>query len=311
MLLGHITRKRVIHSVRAEFERTAREIEGGLTSAGTHPLTNSTIHWPKKEQLCFPVFVQGRESNETCADRTAPSGGLQLQRSRISEPRDSTVGCPRALETCPHLLPEVVSSRTPSPLEFQSLSSLSSSSPALSPVEALNVVGKEGEAMAPPEHSTPSHSAPRDLPNTTISSSTQPESPPPSSPIDMNSVHSPSPGQPVSQLMSSPSSSLSDEHSIEPPSPRQPASPHATQTSVRGGESVHREQLASDDTLEDCGDMLSSGPAVRMSFPRDRSELLELRGQLVMELVWLRQAIASRQSVSHDGGGGLGVYTQR
>ena len=52
--------------------------------------------------------------------------------------------------------------------------------------------------------------------------------------------------------------------------------------------------------------MLGSGPALRMSLPRDKSELLELRRQLVMELVWLRQAIASRQSVSHNGGGGLG-----
>ena len=43
--------------------------------------------------------------------------------------------------------------------------------------------------------------------------------------------------------------------------------------------------------------LLGSGPVAEGSFPKDRHSLLELRSETAMELVWLKQAIVSRQKV--------------
>ena len=66
------------------------------------------------------------------------------------------------------------------------------------------------------------------------------------------------------------------------------------------GEECEGEQHSSSDVSDSLFQLLL-GPDSLMEerFPKDRDSLLELRSHMAMELVWLKQAIASRQKVSH------------
>ena len=66
------------------------------------------------------------------------------------------------------------------------------------------------------------------------------------------------------------------------------------------GEECEGEQHSSSDVSDSLFQLLL-GPDSLMEerFPKDRDSLLELKSHMVMELVWLKQAIASRQKVSH------------
>ena len=66
------------------------------------------------------------------------------------------------------------------------------------------------------------------------------------------------------------------------------------------GEECEGEQHSSSDVSDSLFQLLL-GPDSLMEehLPKDRDSLLELRSHMAMELVWLKQAIASRQKVSH------------
>ena len=66
------------------------------------------------------------------------------------------------------------------------------------------------------------------------------------------------------------------------------------------GEECEGEQHSSSDASDSLFQLLL-GPDSLMEerLPKDRDSLLELRSHMAMELVWLKQAIASRQKVSH------------
>ena len=66
------------------------------------------------------------------------------------------------------------------------------------------------------------------------------------------------------------------------------------------GEECEGEQHSSYDASDSLFQLLL-GPDSLMEehFPKDRDSLLELKSHMAMELVWLKQAIASRQKVSH------------
>ena len=66
------------------------------------------------------------------------------------------------------------------------------------------------------------------------------------------------------------------------------------------GEECEGERHSSSDVADSLFQLLL-GPDSLMEerLPKDRDSLLELRSHMAMELVWLKQAIASRQKVSH------------
>ena len=66
------------------------------------------------------------------------------------------------------------------------------------------------------------------------------------------------------------------------------------------GEECEGEQHSSSDVSDSLFQLLL-GPDSLMEehLPKDRDSLLELRSHMAMELIWLKQAIASRQKVSH------------
>ena len=66
------------------------------------------------------------------------------------------------------------------------------------------------------------------------------------------------------------------------------------------GEECEGEQHSSSDVSDSLFQLLlDPDPLMEERLPKDRDSLLELRSHMAMELVWLKQAIASRQKVSH------------
>ena len=66
------------------------------------------------------------------------------------------------------------------------------------------------------------------------------------------------------------------------------------------GEECEGEQHSSSDVSDSLFQLLlGPDPLMEERLPKDRDSLLELRSHMAMELVWLKQAIASRQKVSH------------
>ena len=49
MLLGHVTRQRLVHSVREEYQRVVQEIDAENASC---------VNWPKLNTLCLPIFTE-------------------------------------------------------------------------------------------------------------------------------------------------------------------------------------------------------------------------------------------------------------
>lgn len=67
-MCGRHLRRQLVHSVREEYEKTVKEIEGG----------ESSIRWPRRGTLCFPVFAEpGEEVVTPDQDESLSSGQLQ------------------------------------------------------------------------------------------------------------------------------------------------------------------------------------------------------------------------------------------
>ena len=102
-----------------------REIEGGVDGATAHSLTNCTIQWPRKGTLCLPVFMEEGEAMVTHPEGGQFMGGPGGQSSDEFHDEEGGPGFSRPPQVCPYPLPEAGSScsRSPSPLEVQSLTS--------------------------------------------------------------------------------------------------------------------------------------------------------------------------------------------
>ena len=294
MALGHLTRKQLIASVRVEFEEAVGEIEGGVEETSARRLTHHAIYWPRNNQLCFPVFLpRGTRINNEPIDIDSD----KTERSARDNQFTSTCGNTDLVHT------STVSDSTAALVTISSdgISSFSSSisnsntittsppfiSPSWQPEHTVSRKGREEESVssAVTTITSPSH--------------TLPISAPPHTEHPSSSSHSSS--------STSSSSSFFPEESVEKREEMKEEE-EEEETIKKGEEERKEEEEKEEKENEEEGDVEINRGAVSSerarenspTFSADRESLIEQRARMVMELVWLKQAIASRQNVRNQ-----------
>ena len=360
LVLGHHVRRKLVRSLREEYEKMVREIEGGVDGATAHSLTNCTIQWPRKGALCLPVFVEEGDMvthpegkamathPEGEAMVTHPEGGQFMggprgQSSDEFHDEEGGPGFSRPPQVCPYPLPEAgsSSSRSPSPLEVQSLTSDPSLTSLITTASCQKqLTQSESESRQYTQCgatvlsvTTSTRCGLTEVGDDTLNvcnlqtDNENLQSGSPSMPIAEATQHNHSAATEESVLSvsltsldSSTSSVLSetsratsvchrDEESVSMEAEKSiSACQNTTDANPRSKDlrQLHGERLGSvdgggggdsDEVL--IQELLGSEPLMQQnSLPRDKHSLQELRVQTAMELVWLRQAIMSRQRVS-------------
>ena len=267
--MGHVVRRQLLHQVREEYERTAQEIRTGSCL----PLANQVVHWPKKNALCYPVFNDrveeisehhvhgycGREGNKSSALSNTSSPG----RDELSN-TEPPIACDGKAEFQPTLTESGHGLQIRAAAKHTSASVVLFGSPPQSSLSTL--LDSQGECRLvfnPDQRETSS------LPSTTVNSS-----------------------------------SINDQFAKQPPLV-QDRSPHIIPSvplpciTTAADSQPHLKsgvpQLEGDTVDES---WLGSFRPTVSDLPQDRESLMELRAQLAVELLWIKQAIASRQNVS-------------
>jgi len=272
ILLGHVVRRQLLHQVREEYERTVQEIRTGSSL----PLANQVIHCPKKNALCYPVFkdrveemsehhahsYHGREGTKSSAVSDAASPGMHESSNILN--LETSVACGDVAEIQPTITVSGHGLDIGAATQRESASDVHSESPLSSEKTSLSTLLDSQGAGSLVYNTDQSQTS--TLPSSTASVNEQFEKQPPlvqnQSPPLLTSV-------PVPATVA-----VSD------------SQPH-WKSAVS--------QLEGDTVDEHCLEL--SGPAFS-DLPQDRKSLMELRAQLSVELLWIKQAIASRQNVS-------------
>lgn len=272
ILLGHVVRRQLLHQVREEYERTVQEIRTGSSL----PLANQVIHWPKKNALCYPVFkdrveeisehhahsYHGREGTRSSAVSDAVSPGMHESSTILNS--ETSVACGDVAEIQPTITVSGHGLDIGAATQHESASDVHSESPPSSEKTSLSTLLDSQGAGSLVYNTDQSQTS--TLPSSTASVNEQFEKQPPlvqnQSPPLLTSV-------PVPATVA-----VSD------------SQPH-WKSAVS--------QLEGDTVDEHCLEL--SGDAFS-DLLQDRKSLMELRAQLSVELLWIKQAIASRQNVS-------------
>ena len=269
--------------MREEYEKTVQEIESDLT------LPQCSVRWPRTNRLCFPVFEhtqlplhdEDREepgspngvksqpvvlhtTDPSCATLTGDQGGEQdvVRDSAVGGRPPSPPPRPRGDVTCTpsnaHSLPDPQDSETGGQIKDGG-SEVGSGT--------LDETVEDGVS---PSNVNMLHDNGRErLPATTK------QRPMSSSPAALKDIERETTGQ--RSKSSSPAVVLKDSDS--------------TGKQWRLG-------VPDLDSVEGYHQLLESLGPIPSELPQSREGLVELRTQLAMELLWIKQAITSRQSVS-------------
>ena len=302
VLLGYVVRSQLIRAVREEYERTVREIEDPFVNGtSTHALTNCAVHWPRKKKLCLPEFLQIHPV------RTDDLTGKEKEKSTSASQTLAVSLCPHGIGT---------STRLPSPQEAHRLSPLSPSTTSGSSYEeedSLKMCSRNGrtqEAATSLSHSDgPQHRTVQE--DATFSSNDgsgavmeQSERTRQTDEIENRStLHSGSTEYQIPPQMEEVDMAEKDSGSVPPTFSAGKRSETRLSSQDSGECSVAptctASHFCSSAGSEVEGKSLSElVPPAMSHLPHTRQELLDLKSQIAMELVWVEQAIASRQCVS-------------
>ena len=258
--MGHAIRRQLLHWVREEYERTVQEIEADSYL----PLTNQVIHWPRRNALCFPVFQDQNEKVDTlgqCGDSDKRDGSMN---SSASSPCES-----------PNIL-----NLEPSGSETEIRTAMTSIEVGETHIGATK--------LASTSNLQPESLQPRSPPFLErMSFSTLPEVQETCRPLH-NTDEPQASTLPFSATRSSPRA--------------QPENLPLSSCAKLSASVIDQPQWRSDGIplleTDAVGSWLELPKPTLSDLPQDRESLTKLKAQLAMELLWIKQAIASRQNVS-------------
>ena len=247
--------------MREEYERTVQEIEADSCLL----LTNQVVHWPRKNALCFPVFQDQNERVKTsgqCGDGDGDEGDGSRS-SSASKPCQS----PNILNLEP----------SDSETEIQTV------------IPSIEMGKTQIGAPKLPSNLQPESLQPRSLqPGSPLFLEGMSLSILPEVQETCGRLHNTD--EPETSAFRFPStSSAAREHPNLPLSSC--AKPSVSEPQLRSGTPLLETEVA-------VGSWLELPEPTLSDLPQDRESLTRLKAQLAMELLWIKQAIASRQNVS-------------
>ena len=227
------------------------------------PLTNQVIHWPRKNALCFPVFQDQNERVETSGQCGDGGEGDGSRSSSDSRPCQS-----------PNIL-----NLEPSDSETEIQTVMSSIEMGKTQIGATKLASSlQAESLQP---GSLQPGSPLFLEGMSLSILPK---------VQETCGPLPSTDEPQMSAFRFPSTSSAARE--QPNLPLSPcAKPSASEPQLRSGTPLLETDVA-------VGRWLELPEPTLSDLPQDRESLTRLKAQLAMELLWIKQAIASRQNVS-------------